>query len=266
MSTDRWTLSLSCGLLMAASAAGALGGPRPSVAVLPFLPADASHPREGWAVSVKLIGRIERRYDVVAVDWKSLGELMEREGLDKKRLLDAAQLAAIGRALHTDGVVSGTFVTTGSDALARPIIVSAASGRARKGSDFRFRRDFTVPVPEFFVDAPAPLEDIPDLRDSVVDYHPCQDAGARVDELESRILDLKARYWASQLAKGVHMGAIKFNPGSTISDPDLKREFYAKMKSWTKESHIPELSPSEIKEFAEVDAEAIALARRCGIL
>lgn len=269
LSTAAW-LAAAAGLALQSGQALAMPGPSAAqarVAVLPFMPADASHPSEGWGVAIKFQSRIEGRYAVVSVDWRSLDRLMDEHGLDKKRVLDPAQLAAIGKALRVDGVISGSFVTTGNDSLARPLLVSVASGRSQKGSEFRVARDINVPVPGFFVDPPSiPLEDLPDLRDSMVDYHPCMDAGVIIDDLERRILDLKARYWASQLSKGVNMSAIKFNPGSTITDPGLKREFYARMKAWTLQEHIPELSPTEIKEFAEADEEAIRLARLCGIL
>jgi hypothetical protein len=218
-------------------------------------------------VAVKFMARIEEKGPLVSVDWRSLASLMEERGLDKTRLRDPSTLAAIGRALRVEAVVSGSFVSSGGDSLARPVLVLTATGEPRQGPEFRVPRDVSVPAPRLFVDPPAiPLEELPELRDAVVDYHPCMNASLLIDELEASILDLKARYWASQLSKGVNMSAIKFNPGSTITDPDLKREFYARIKAWTRQKDIPELSPTEIKEFAEADEEAIRLARLCGIL
>ncbi|MBI4678805.1 MAG: hypothetical protein HY748_14600 [Elusimicrobia bacterium] len=257
-------LAVALGLGAAGAAWGEVGR---RVAVLPLLPSDGSHPREGVGLAVKLASRLERDYEVVTLDWRSLAEVMDEHGLDKSRLADPAVLAQVGRALRVDGVVSGRFAAGPASTVAHPVLVSVRTARAKKGRSWATARDVVVEAPDFFVDPPDFGEDdLPDLKDAMRDYSPCDDAGARVDEFERRILELKARYWAVQLSRGVDMRTLKFNPGSTITDPDLKREFYGRIKQWTLQPTVPELSPVEIKQFAEGDEQAIRLARRCGIL
>jgi hypothetical protein len=129
--------------------------------------------------------------------------------------------------------------------------------------DLRRLPGLSVPAPEFTVDAPAIFElDGSDLHDSLSDQD-CAGAPARIDRLEAAILDLKARYWALRLKKGVKAEALAVNPGSTISDPDLKRQFYERLKSWHALRRVPELSSAESSRFDAVDAAALALYRKC---
>ena len=58
---------------------------------------------------------------------------------------------------------------------------------------------------------------------------------------------------------------MKSNPGSTISDLELKQEFYAKLKGWYAQPRVPELSALEIKRFVALDGQAYSLAQKCGI-
>lgn len=239
-----------------------------TVAILPFIPTDDSSPREGWSISVKLTSKLDERVFVRSISWKALSQLMEERNLDKKRLSDPAVLREIGRLLEVQGVITGEFSTQGPTAVAHPKIVHVETGKTRRTPSMEFARDFPtpLPLPAFAVEPPVIDEDEAlEMRDSPAD-NVCDGVHDRVDELEKGILDLKARYWALQLRRGVSMAGLKFNPGSTITDPELKKEFYGRMRAWMKEEIIPELTPIESKHFAEADEEAIHLARLCRIL
>lgn len=231
------------------------------------MPADGTHPREGWAISVKLIPRLDARYRIRAVDWRELSRVMEEHGLDKKGLSRPEELRKVGRALGVDGVMTGSFTAEAGHSLARPLMISVRTGRLIRAKERRVERDLIVDAPELLIEPPV-LDDENSLamRDSLSDYQRCEGAGARVDELERGILELKARYWALQLSRGVFYKTLKFNPGSTISDPALKGELYARMRAWTRQPLIPELTPHEIRQFADADAKAVELARACGIM
>lgn len=254
------------GLGLIAPAPISASHPLPRIAVLPLAPEDGGDPREGWGIAVKMTSRLEGRASVLAVSWPELNRLMEENGLDKRRFQEPATLGEIGRQLNVQAVISGGFSARGSRATARLRLVSVATGAVVKSATWSLERDVLVPAPELFVEPPVLDEDKAlAMRDSVSD-DPCDGALDRVDTLEKSILDLKARYWALQLQRGVAMRGLKFNPGSTITDPALKKEFYGRMKAWMSQEVIPELTPTENKEFAEIDEKAIRLARRCGIL
>ena len=123
---------------------------------------------------------------------------------------------------------------------------------------------FDVPVPGFFVAAPPMPSGPSELRDAPSDTF-CADASNRVDRLESEILDLKARYWAARLKRGLSLAGLKINPGSTITNPSLKHNFYERMKYWYELDRVPELTPSELKRFVSIDGKAYTLYRECGV-
>jgi hypothetical protein len=83
--------------------------------------------------------------------------------------------------------------------------------------------------------------------------------------LESQILELKTRYWAAQLKKREGLRNAKSNPGSTISDPQLKRTFYDRLKAWYHQEYIPELTPREMNHFKQMDEKAFRIHHDCGI-
>jgi len=254
-------IALLFGLLLSASPLSAAG----RVALLPFVPNDGGDPREGLDLSAKLASRLGKG-EAVSLDWRSLGRLMEENGLDKKSLLDPATLRRIGRILSVDKVVIGGFSTQGGELAAQTRLVNVKTGEVSYAAQWRVARNISVPVPELSVEAPIiDGDESLDMRDSPSDTL-CDGAAGHVDRLESHILDLKARYWALQLKKGVSMSTLKFNPGSTISDPELKGKFYARMGAWYKEEIVPELTPIESKVFAEFDEQAFQLARQCAIL
>lgn len=258
---------LLIGCLSALRSAEALSSKPKSVAVLPLLPEQGADPREGWALSVKMISKMDGGLKVHALDWTDLSELMEAKGLDKKGLRDPAVLKKLGEHLKVDSVLSGRFSVRGKQAFYHPRLTDVRSGKSVWAREQRVARDVVVAVPQFKIEPPVlDPENALAMRDAPSDYEACAGAGERVDAMENQIMDLKARYWALQLSRGVSYKGIKYNPGSTISDPFLRKAFYGRMKAWMKQDVIPELTPHETIQFAQIDEEAFRLARSCGIL
>ena len=237
------------------------------VAVLPFMPAAGADPQEGWRLAVKVLPHLGNGREVLALDWRALNRIMEEHGLDKRRLGNPAELRRLGRILNVEAIIGGSFKAQGMLSIAQAFLLHIRSGEIEPAGEWRMDRDLVVAPPAFSVEPPVlDMEDSLAMRDGMSDYDPCEAAHDRVDDLERRILDVKARYWALQLSRGVAYQTIKFNPGSTISDPDLKKEFYRRMKLWGGQDIIPELSPLESKTFAETEEKAFNLARKCAIL
>ncbi|MBI5209811.1 MAG: hypothetical protein HY927_07565 [Elusimicrobia bacterium] len=280
MKTPCWPAVLAAGALLWGLAAARPGlqaeaARRSRVVVLPFAPEPGSDPREGMGLAVGLFPRLGPEWEVVSLEWAELAALMDKEGLDKKAFHRPEVLQRIGRALGADAVFSGSFRASAMHYAARPVLVDVRTGRLRRGAERLEQRHIMMSAPEprmdlAGLDAIEPLvpdkEDRLSLRDALASPETCEGAAERVDAIEAGILELKARYWALQLSRKVSYGTLKFNPGSTITDPELKRRFYGRMGEWTRQRVIPELSPHEAQQFAEEDAKAIKIARKCGIL
>ncbi len=92
----------------------------------------------------------------------------------------------------------------------------------------------------------------------------CADAAARVDKMEARILEIKARYWAGRLRDGLSPESLRINPGSMISDPALKKEFFSRLEYWYHQDRIPRLSSGEARRLVAMDGEAYSIYNDCG--
>lgn len=245
------------------------------VAVMPFEPADGGSARDGWNISEKLVTQLVRTGKVQTLERSMLKTLMNEHQLGRTGALDPVTLRKLGKVLAAEGIVTGSFVTIGREVVINARLVNVETGVILAASERRAERDWFdaplfVPAPEFIVEAPSILtEGELALKDSVSDGASddmnCDNAATTVDRLESQILDLKARYWAGKLKKGLNMATLKSNPGSTISDPELKQEFYDKIKTWYKLDRVPALTPVETRHFVAVDGRAYALAQKCGI-
>ncbi len=241
------------------------------VAVMPFEPADGGNARDGWNISEKLVTQLVRTGKVQALERSMLRALLDEHQLGRTGALDPATLRKLGRVLSAEGIVTGSFVTIGREVVINARLINTETGVIVAASERRAARDWFdlpglfVPAPEFTVEAPTIVpEREPEFRDSLSD-DTCVDASRRVDSLENEILDIKARYWALQLKKGLKISTLTVNPGSTISDPELKQEFYDRMKSWYAQKRVPALSPLETKRFVALDGQAYSLAQKCGI-
>jgi hypothetical protein len=102
-----------------------------------------------------------------------------------------------------------------------------------------------------------------DLHDAPNDD--CDEAAQRSDEYEAAVIDLKARYWALRLKQGVANTSLKSNPGSEISDPELRSRFYGAMREWYARDNVPDLTMMEKTAYLEMDQKAVALRRQCGL-
>lgn len=244
------------------------------VAVMPFVPADGSDPKEGWNVSERFVTQLVRGGKVKAVERSLLRKLLEEHRLGETGALDPRTLKKLGQVFSAEGIVTGSFVTSGRRLIVNARLIDVETGVIVAACERSVEKDWSepvengriyVPVPQFTVEAPTiESDDSADLRDSVADDS-CDGAATRVDRLEEEILDLKARYWALRLREGLKAADVKRNPGSTISDPGLKQAFYERLKAWHAQPAIPALSPREIQRFIAVDAKAYSLYQRCGI-
>lgn len=261
-----------------------------SVAVVSFEPADLSNPREGWSIAEKLTTQIVRQKRVQAVERNLIAKLMKEQFFGETGAVEPAKLRSVGRLLAVDALVTGSFVGAGNEAVVDARLIDARSGAILAAVERRTERDWFDPLGLEGKLAPMPLDPyafggpdgepplVPpsppeslaaanaafDLRDALVDDG-CGNAAARVDALEEMILELKARYWAGRLRDGLSMKSVRFNPGSTITDPFLKRRFYDAMKRWYSQSSVPELSAFEVQRFTTIDQKAFQLHRECGL-
>ncbi|MBI5239408.1 MAG: hypothetical protein HY926_02970 [Elusimicrobia bacterium] len=269
-----------------------------TVAVAPFQSADGAESREGWFIAEELSTDLVRAGRLRVVERNLLGALFDEERLARTGALGQRPPRLSGGLVAADGIVTGSYASVGGKLRVEARLVDAASGlvvaaareraarlllgapaaaglapaRPRKsGWSFLIPEFDSSPPTEFleepladFLFQPARAERVaasdPAMRDAVADN--CADARRSVDEMESRVLELKARYWALRLRRGPK-GAWPSDPGASLSDPELKRRFYAELGSWSARPDVRELDVGELLTLLMIDHKAGALREKC---
>lgn len=255
-----------------ALAAAARGAGVARVAILPLEARNGESKADGETLSDLLTGEVVRDGRVRVVERTRLPDLMSELRLGAAGATGAAPEPRLADA---EAVVAGRFSRRSGKMHASLRLVDARSGEILAAVEESFAWEtpaepgpdgswaIEVPPPAFEVEVPS-LEGNPLLRDAPNDGE-CAGAGAQVDRIIGGILDIKARYWASELRKGFSPYAVTRNPGSEISDPVLKERFYKTMKDWYQRPFVPDLSRAEFERMRREDSRALAIAGRCGL-
>ena len=250
------------------------------IGILPFVPTNGANSREGVSISERLVTHIVQHGKVQVVERGLLKKIMQEHYLGNTGLLSPEGRKKAGKILPVDAIVTGSFVNLGGKVKVNARLIHIESGTILFADNREVKNDWmdvwrNVPVPDLFVEAP-PLKTSPRrawqrppemLKAVVLETGlDCTDANRRVNLLERSILDQKARFWAMRLRDdSFSFASLKFNPGSTITDPKLRSRFYALVKYWYRQDKIPSLTPEEVETFIALDGKAFALYRECAL-
>ena len=255
------------------------------IAILPFEAVDGSNLNEGREISEKVTTRFVRLGKIAVIERPLLKKVLNEQALSDTGAVNPDQLKAIGRIASVDAIITGSYESDGETLTMDARLINTETGvimaasekkapyKARPADEPADRSGQSLWIPAPTLDVPVPTifsADDPDVRDSLADVDPnahngCFEASKRVDNLEGQIIELKARYWARRLKKGFSFSSLTHNPGSEITDPKLKRKFYALLRNWYEQAEIPALTRSELQLFASMDSKAIQIHDDCGI-
>lgn len=230
------------------------------VSVLPFVPADGSDARGGWDLSERLTTEVVHAGAVRVVERPLLGKILEEERLARTGILDQSSPSALGNVARIEGIITGTFVSSGNETVLNARLIDAETGVVLAAAERAVSRQWPGQA-----DPPAwdARPDPPGMDPSAAAGSPCADADRRIDDLERQVLDLKARYWAARLKQESAAARPQADPGSTISDPALKKAFHDRVDFWSEAARIPSLTATEIERFVSIDGRAYSLYRAC---
>lgn len=278
MKVTRWTAALSALVLLApaasalplretakriSSAAREKGAAR--ISILPLEARGSASPLDGEVLAGRLAAQIVKLERVRVVERARLADVLAERRLAEIGAMGASALpagAAAPSLQAADAVVTGTFARRGETMRVAVRLVHAASGEilAATEEDVPWQDAGPADAGEgaWAVPSGAQLRDAPREED-------CSTAAERADRVELGVLDLKARYWAGRLRKGVPPDIQARDPVSTISDPDLKKRFYDAMKEQYDRPEAPDLSPRELERFQRENGRALEILRDCGL-
>jgi len=228
-----------------------------SVAVLALEARGSASARDGERLAEKLVEELVRLGRVRVVERSRLPDLMAERHLAESGGLKGSQT----RLQAADAVVTGALTLRGKTMKVSTRLVHAETGEILAAAEETVAWENDAKSPTEVAEIGVESEE---LRDAPNDED-CSNAEARVDRIEGSILDLKARDWAGRLRQGVSPYGPTHNPGSSISDPELKKRFDETLRDWYYRSETPTLTPREMERFQREDARALEIIRRCGL-
>lgn len=237
-----------------------------SVAVLPLVACDDSDPAYGHSLSERLITELVRGERIRVVERARLDNLLEEHRLDQSGVLSPSGEWR-GKVLAVQALVVGSFSTAGPDVVFSARVVDAKTGMILAARSGRApRADLAVENPGRAALRAVSAE--PGLLDAIADTGSIADASCietpwRIDQLESQVLELKARSWALRLHKGESFTAADDFPGAFITNTELRQTLYDRINAWYSEKNVPELRPDEQEHLRRAEYLARMLFYRC---
>lgn len=205
------------------------------VAVIPFqnLSSRDSSP-SGRIVSERLVGPLIAVGDLEVVERVLLDSILKEQKLQNSGVVDPRSASEIGRILEVDAVLTGTVLSVqGGRVEVNARLIETRSARVLYAVNARVKKDWEEGglsdlgglLPSFSFAAPAFAGEW--TPSAPVD---CRKAEREADDLDERMLELKARYWAQRLREGLDRASLTRNPGSEIRAPQTRARFYERLK------------------------------------
>lgn len=201
-------------------------------------------------------------------------ELIERAHLEKVlKETKLASAALSGKAAEemfsVDAVVTGTVFAAGEKLKVLAKLIDVRTGKVLMAALAEAEREWPrlpdVSFSEMQWDStpwPAPG---PGFRDALADTPgSCESRKRRVNELNFKLVDAKARYWADKMKEpGFTIRGLTRNPGTEISDPGTKSRFYELLKLYYDEESAAPPGPDELSSLKGLMEEENGVYNEC---
>lgn len=181
----------------------------------------------------------------------------------------AGWLKKLPAKVRPQAMLMGSVFVEGGRVTVMARLVETGSGRVLASDELTSSPRFSQipPVPDLDWSAPPSAAVMPDpFRDAPSDDgFDCQAAFRRMDALNVKAADMKARYWAAKMKEpGFLAGSLTRNPGSEIRDPQLRQKFYETLGEYY-QNGAPELSAAQVKQLENFMQREGDVIDRCGL-
>jgi TolB-like protein len=234
------------------------------IAVVPFTAPRGSGSYDGAVVSERLVIQILARGELDVVERRLLEQVLEEQRLGVFGIMDPGTVKALGKVLGVDAILTGTVVSLKGDRVeVNARLIHAETAQVLAASSARMAKDWEdrpivedaastwiVPAPRIEGDGFSPR----------LAGNTCH---GRVDAIERRLVDFKARYWAERLKDpSFSIRTLKRNPGSEIRDDELRGDFFRKLREHY-DAGTPALTEMERAELGRGLQEIKVLTGLC---
>ena len=184
---------------------------------------------------------------------------------------EADKAKALGGIFSIDAVVTGTVFAAGGklkiltrliDVKTGRVLLAVRSEAEREWAQFSGLPDMGLP----WADADWPS--LPsDFRDAVSEpaRNSCADRKLRLTRLNSELVDAKALYWAAKMKEpGFSIRGLTKNPGTEITDPEIKARFYRLLGAYYRSESAPPPEQEKLPALMELLEEEAQVYNECG--
>ena len=204
------------------------------VAILPFQVIGGKGSSSGRIVSERLIGPLTDEGEVEVVERAMLESVMREQQLQFSGAVDARTAKELGKILNVDALITGTVIALKDERVEiNARLIDAESAKVLFAAAAKTEQDWNESLFDDAAWGGLPLPSLPSFDLAVAASAAgwgCERAAATMDDDERSIVDLKARYWAVKLREGLDGASLRRNPGSEISNPEIRADFYRRLR------------------------------------
>ncbi len=256
------------------SAVARLG--RRSVAVTPFYSVSGNESLAGAVISERLVARLQRGRGIDVVERSLLKTVWRERAIDAGGRVAASEAPETRRGMGgVDALVTGTVHELKDGRVEVNVrLLDPKTARVLVCAPMRVERDWSLvaddvltpdltapPVPSLISVPSAPVFG---LTRGFLGMD-CGQARDKTERLEELLVDVKARYWALRLKdREFKVQKLRRNPGTEISDPEVKNLFYSRLRHWFQEDYVPHLSRQEFESYTRLEKMRDHLTSACG--
>jgi TolB-like protein len=227
---------------------------RRRIAVLPFQVIGGRGSSSGRIVSERLLAPLTAQGEVEVVERSMLDGVTHEQQLQMSGVSDARSVKELGKILNADALIMGTVISLRNDRVEiNARLIDAESAKVLAAAETKTDQDWNESLMDDASWAGLPMPSLPnfDLAASAsAAGWGCSGAAQTEDKYERSIVELKARFWAQKLREGLLGSSLKRNPGSEIRNPELRADFYRRLKVQLSAAG-PDLTDEELATLKE---------------
>ena len=241
------------------------------ISVLGFAGKDGVQKSETDYISERTAACLAGHKKPALIDRALLAKALKGTRLSASAGPDGDKARMIKQIFSIDAVVTGTVFAAGHKLKVLAKLVDVNSGRVLLAEQSESEREWAqfpgVPGLEPEWDDPEWPLPPPDLRDAVSGpgQGSCADRKMRLTGLNSELVEAKALYWAAKMKEpGFSIRGLSRNPGTEITDPELKARFYKLLDSYFKADYTGPPDPDRMTRVLDLLAEEKLVYDECG--